>query len=98
MSASKRGASPTLSTGAQLRFALEQAEYSGETEGLQIDPATRAAAVEWTAGRIVVDELVARGRSRFGLKRATASHSPFGGQRSWANLNILSSIEAGERQ
>ena len=50
------------------RIALEQAEHSGEMEGLHIDPATRADAEEWVAGRIDVDELVARGRARYGLQ------------------------------
>jgi len=68
VSASKRAASPTPSTEAQRRFALEQAEHSGEMEGLHIDPATRADAEEWVAGRIDVDELVARGRARYGLQ------------------------------
>ena len=68
MSASKRAASPTPSTEAQRRFALEQAEHSGEMEGLHIDPATRADAEEWVAGCIDVDELVARGRARYGLQ------------------------------
>jgi hypothetical protein len=47
---------------------LEQAEHSGEMEGLHVDPATRADAEEWAAGRIDVDELVARVRARYGLK------------------------------
>ena len=68
MSASKRAASPTPSTEAQRRFALEQAEHSGEMEGLHVDPATRADAEEWVAGRIDVDDLVARGRARYGLQ------------------------------
>ena len=68
MSTSKRAASPTLSTEAQRRFALEQAEHSGEMEGLHVNPATRADAEEWVAGRIDVDELVARGRARYGLQ------------------------------
>jgi hypothetical protein len=68
VSASKRSASPTPSTEAQRWFALEQAEHSGEMEGLHIDPATRADAEEWVAGRIDVDELVARGRARYGLQ------------------------------
>lgn len=66
MSSSKRAASP--STEAQRLFALEQAEHSGEMEGLHIDPATRADAEEWATGRIDVDELVARGRARYGLQ------------------------------
>ncbi len=53
---------------ARRRFAVEQAEHSGEMEGLHIDPATRADAEEWVAGRIDVDELVARGRARYGLQ------------------------------
>ena len=68
MSASKRSASPTPFTEAQRWFALEQAEHSGEMEGLHIDPATHADAEEWAAGRIDVDELVARGRARYGLQ------------------------------
>jgi Antitoxin VbhA len=49
------------------RFALEQAEHSGEMEGLHVDPATRADAEEYIAGRIEIDELVARTRARYGL-------------------------------
>ena len=49
------------------RIALEQAEHSGEMEGLHISPATRADAEEWVAGHIDVAELVARGRARYGL-------------------------------
>ena len=49
------------------RIALEQAEHSGEMEGLHITPATRADAEEWVAGHIDVAELVARGRARYGL-------------------------------
>ena len=37
-------------------------------EGLHIDPVTRADAEEWVAGRIDVDELVARGLARYGLQ------------------------------
>ncbi len=47
------------------RFALEQAEHSGEMEGLHVDPATRADAEEYVAGRIDSDELVARTRARY---------------------------------
>lgn len=68
MSAPKRAPSPQLSTEAQRRFALEQAEHSGEMESLHISPAARADAEEWAAGRIDVDELVARGRARYGLQ------------------------------
>ena len=49
------------------RIALEQAEHSGEMEGLQITPATRADGGEYAAGRIDIDELVARGHARYGL-------------------------------
>lgn len=49
------------------RIALEQAEHSGEMEGLHITPATRADGDEYAAGLIEVDELVARGRARYGL-------------------------------
>ena len=49
------------------RIALEQAEHSGEMEGLHITPATRADGKEYAAGRIDIDELVARGRARYGL-------------------------------
>jgi hypothetical protein len=65
---SKQARRPTPSTEAQRRFVLEQAEHSGEMEGLHVDPATRADAEEWAAGRIDVDELVARVRARYGLK------------------------------
>lgn len=49
------------------RFALEQAEHSGEMEGLHVDPATRADAEEYVAGRIDSDELVARTQARYRL-------------------------------
>jgi hypothetical protein len=52
---------------ARRRAALEQAEHSGEMEGLHITPATRADGEEYAAGRIDIDELVARGRARYGL-------------------------------
>lgn len=64
MTASKRG---KLTTEAERRFALEQAEHSGEMEGLHVDPATRADGEEYAAGRIDADELVARTRARYGL-------------------------------
>ena len=67
MSAPKRAPRPQLSIEVQRRFALEQAEHSGEMEGLHISTATRADAEEWVAGHIVVAELVARGRARYGL-------------------------------
>ena len=49
------------------RSALEQAEHSGEMEGLHITAATRADGEEYAAGRIGADELVARVRARYGL-------------------------------
>ena len=49
------------------RFALEQAEHSGEMEGLHITPATRADGEEYAAGRIDIDEFGARVRARYGL-------------------------------
>ena len=67
MSAPKRAPRPQLSIEVQRRFALEQAEHSGEMEGLHITPATRADGDEYAAGRIDIDELVARGRARYGL-------------------------------
>jgi len=65
--AAKRSPSPKLTTEAERRFALEQAEHSGEMEGLRVSPEARADAEEWIAGRIDVDELVARTRARYGL-------------------------------
>ncbi len=67
MRAAKRSPSSKLATEAERRFALEQAEHSGEMEGLHVSPETRADAEEWVAGRIDVDELVARTRARYGL-------------------------------
>ncbi|NEM91826.1 antitoxin VbhA family protein [Galbitalea soli] len=49
------------------RAALEQAEHSGEMEGLHVTPATRSDGDEYAAGRIDIDEFVARGRARYGL-------------------------------
>lgn len=49
------------------RIALEQAEHSGEMEGLHVDAATRADAEEYAAGRLDIDELLVRGRARYGL-------------------------------
>jgi len=46
---------------------VEEAEHSGEMEGLHVDPATRADADEYVAGRIDSHELVARARARYGL-------------------------------
>jgi hypothetical protein len=50
------------------RWALEQAEHSGEMEGLHVDPETLADGEEYAAGRIDVDEFVAVVRARYGLK------------------------------
>ena len=52
---------------ARRRTALEQAEHSGEMEGLHITAATRADGESYAAGRISVDEFVARGRARYGF-------------------------------
>jgi len=49
------------------RIALEQAEHSGEMEGMHVDPATKADVTEYVAGQIDSDELVARTRARYGL-------------------------------
>ncbi len=67
MPAAKRSPSPKLTTEAERRFALEQAEHSGEMEGLHITPATRADGEEYAAGRIDIDEFGARIRARYGL-------------------------------
>ena len=47
--------------------ALEQAEHSNELEGLHISNAARADGDDYAAGRIDIDEFVARGRARYGL-------------------------------
>lgn len=63
------GTQPT-STAAEIahrRKALEEAEHSGEMEGLQVSPAVRADAEDYASGRIGIDALVARGRERYGL-------------------------------
>lgn len=67
MTASKRDTRSKLTTEAQRRFALEQAEHSGEMEGLHVSPETRADAEEWIAGCIDVDDFVARTRARYCL-------------------------------
>ncbi len=67
MTASKRDTSSKLTTEVERRFAMEQAEHSGEMEGLHVSPETRADAEEWITGRIDVDELIARTRARYGL-------------------------------
>ncbi len=43
------------------------AVHSGEMEGLQVSRAARAELREYVEGRISVDDLVARGRARYGL-------------------------------
>ncbi len=53
---------------ARRRFELEQAEHSGKMEGLHITPAARADAEEWAAGRMDIDEVIRRGRARYGLE------------------------------
>ena len=58
---------------ARRRTALEQAEHSGKMEGLHITAATRDDGRAYAAGRIDIDELVARGRARYGL---APTHSP----------------------
>ncbi len=67
VSARKRAETSKLGTEAERRFALEQAEHSGEMEGLHVSPEARADAEEWIAGRLDVDELVERGRARYDL-------------------------------
>ena len=58
----------TVTTAEILRERIvEEAMHSGEMEGLHVDPATRADAAEYVAGRIDSDELVARARARYGL-------------------------------
>lgn len=52
---------------ARRRAALEQAEHSGEMEGLHVTAAARADGEEYSTGRIGIDEFVARGRARYGL-------------------------------
>ena len=52
---------------ARRRSALEQAEHSGEMEGLHITPAARADAEDYATGRIDIDQVVARTRSRYRL-------------------------------
>jgi hypothetical protein len=55
------------STQTSRQRAVEDAIHSGEMEGLTVDPATRADADEYAAGRIDSDEFVARTRARYGL-------------------------------
>lgn len=52
---------------ARRRTGLQQAEHSGEMEGLYITAATRADGEDYATGRIDIDEFVARGRARHGL-------------------------------
>jgi len=58
----------TVAEIARRRTVLEQAEHSGEMEGLHISSAARADGEDYAAGRIEVDEFVARGRARYGLR------------------------------
>ena len=58
----------TADESARRRTALEQAEHSGEMEGLHITAATRADGEDYATGRIDIDELVARTRSRYKLE------------------------------
>lgn len=53
---------------ARRRSVLEQAEHSGEMEGQPITAETRADGEDYVSGRIDVDELVARTRTRYGLE------------------------------
>ena len=46
---------------------LEQAEHSGEMEGLHISSAARADGENYAVDRIDIDEFVSRGRVRYGL-------------------------------
>jgi hypothetical protein len=54
---------------ARRRTHLQQAEHSGEMEGLYITAATRADGEDYAAGRIDIDKFVALGRARYGLPR-----------------------------
>lgn len=60
---------PTITAAeiARRRTVLEQAEHSGEMEGLHITAAARADGEDYAAGRIDIDEFVALGRARNGL-------------------------------
>ena len=49
------------------RRSVHEAEHSGEMEGLHVDSETSSDAVDYVAGRIDSDELVARARARYGL-------------------------------
>lgn len=50
------------------RRRVEIAAHSGEMEGLQVTPASRADAEDYVAGRISVRELRARVRARHGVR------------------------------
>lgn len=52
---------------ARRRTALAQAEHSGKMEGLHSTDAARADEEDYATGGIDIDELVARGRARYGL-------------------------------
>lgn len=58
----------TLVEIARRRTALEQAEHSGNMEGLHITAAARADGEDYATGRIDIDEFVARSRARYGLR------------------------------
>jgi hypothetical protein len=57
----------TATTLEERRRIVEDAEHSGEMEGLHVDAGTGADAAEYIAGRIDSHELVARARARYGL-------------------------------
>ena len=54
-------------TAAERQRRVDDAIHSGEMEGMHVDPATRADAGDYVAGRITSDELVERARARYGL-------------------------------
>lgn len=58
---------PAPDTRADRQWRVEQGIHNWAMEGLQISPETRADAQDYVEGRITVDELVARGRARYGL-------------------------------
>jgi hypothetical protein len=64
---------------ARRRFTLEQAEHSGEMEGLHVSPGTRADDEEWIAARIDIDELIARTRANSAHSRTLRPAQNLGG-------------------
>ena len=61
-------AEPSAAAASEARARIvEDAEHSGEMEGLHVDTDTRADADEYVAGHIDSHELVARARARYGL-------------------------------